>query len=112
MDSNSFSIKCTTKFKYYIVLHSITMDVVSVKFQKEVLKKIDDSILEHNFNSRTEFIRDAVRDKLDELRKETLIKEFLTYNGKSKKKTSYAQNEQTRKAVSKELFEDLGKRFS
>jgi len=88
------------------------MEVVTVKFQEPVLKKIDKSITEHNFNSRTEFIREAVRDKLADLSKEDLIKEFLKFRGKAKKKTSYEENRKTRKIVSKELLQELEKRFS
>jgi metal-responsive CopG/Arc/MetJ family transcriptional regulator len=83
------------------------METVSVKFQEDVLKKIDANITHHNFNSRTEFIRDAIRDKLNELNKEELINEFLKFKGKSKKKTSYNQ-----KTKSQELMAELDKRFN
>ena len=88
------------------------METVSVKFQEDVLKKIDTSISQHNFNSRTEFIRDAVRDKLAELSKEDLMEEFLKFRGKAKKKTTYEENRKTREDVSKELMAELDKRFS
>lgn len=87
------------------------MEVVTIKFQEPVLEKIDKSIAEHNFNSRTEFIREAVRDKLAELSKEDLIKEFLKFRGKAKKKTSYEENMETREIASKELLRELEKRF-
>jgi metal-responsive CopG/Arc/MetJ family transcriptional regulator len=88
------------------------MENVSVKFNEDVLKKVDESISEHNFNSRTEFIRDAVRDKLDELSKVDLMKEFLKFRGKAKKKTTYAENRKTKEEVSKKLMDELEKRFS
>ena len=88
------------------------METVSVKFQEDVLKKIDTSINQHNFNSRTEFIRDAVRDKLADLSKENLMEEFLKFRGKAKKKTTYEENRKTRDIVSKELMAELDKRFS
>ncbi|PIN81880.1 hypothetical protein COV11_00810 [Candidatus Woesearchaeota archaeon CG10_big_fil_rev_8_21_14_0_10_30_7] len=47
------------------------MEAVTVKFQENVLKEIDKNITEHHFNSRTEFIREAIRDKIDELREMT-----------------------------------------
>ena len=50
------------------------METVTVKFQENVLKNIDKSIAEHDFNSRTEFIRESVRDKLSELNKNDLVK--------------------------------------
>ena len=87
------------------------MEVVTVKFQEDVLKIIDETIAEHNFNSRTEFIREAVRDKLSELSKEELINEFLKFKGKARKKTSYKDNLKTKQEVSKKLMEELERRF-
>ncbi len=88
------------------------MEVVTVKFKEDVLKKIDSTIAQHNFNSRTEFIREAVRDKITMLSKEDLIKEVLKFRGKSKVKTTDEQNERTREIVSQELMRELDKRFS
>lgn len=87
------------------------MEVVTVKFQENVLKKMDDSISGHNFNYRTEFIREAVRDKLDELDREELINDFLKFKGKAKKRTTYAENRKTKELVSKELMAELERRF-
>ncbi len=87
------------------------METVTVKFQEDVLKRIDNSIEKHNFNSRTEFLREAVRDKLAELNKDELINEFLKFKGKAKKKTTYEENRKTREIVSKELMEELDKKF-
>ena len=88
------------------------MEVVTVKFQEDVLERIDNSISRHNFNSRTEFIREAVRDKLAELNKDDLIKEFLKFKGKAKKQTTYEENRKTKEIVGKELMQELDKRFS
>jgi len=88
------------------------MEVVTVKFQEDILKKIDRTIAEHDFNSRTEFIREAVRDKLAEFSKEELINEFLKFRGKAKNKTTYKENIKTKEAVSRELMAELGKRFN
>ena len=77
------------------------METVTVKFQEDILKKIDDSITEHNFNSRTEFIREAVRDKIAELSREDLIKEFRKFRGKAMRKTAYEENRKTKEIVSK-----------
>ena len=87
------------------------MEIVSVKFQEDVLKKVDKAIVEHNFNSRTEFIRESVRDKLSGLSREEIIQEFLKFRGKSKVKTTYEENRRTREEVSEELRKELQKRF-
>jgi len=87
------------------------MEIVSVKFQEEILKEVDSKIAKHHFNSRTEFIREAVRDKLKGLTEEERIAEFMKFYGKSKKKTTIEDNERTREIVSKELEQKLAKRF-
>ena len=84
------------------------METVTVKFQEDVLKKIDTSINKHNFDSRTEFIREAVRDKITELDREDLIKEFLKFRGKAKKKTTYEENRKTREKVFIEMAREKG----
>lgn len=87
------------------------MEIVGIRFKENVLNKIDKNIEKHNFNSRTEFIREAVRDKLESLDKEDLIKEFIKFRGKAKNKTTYEHNRKTKEDVSKELKKELDKRF-
>jgi len=86
------------------------MESVTVKFKEDVLKRIDSSIESHNFNSRTEFIREAVRDKLAGLSKEDLMAEFLKYKGKARK-TTKEENSKAKESAGKELLEELEKRF-
>jgi len=88
------------------------MEVVTVKFQEKILKKIDKKISECNYNSRTEFLREAVREKLEKLSHEEIIKEFMKLRGKSKIKTTYEQDRKTKWIASKELMAELDKRFS
>ena len=88
------------------------MEIVSVKFKQEILEKIDSTITEHNFNSRTEFIREAVRDKMESFSRDELLKEFLKFRGKSPIKTTGKEREKIRKQASKELIEELDNRFS
>ena len=88
------------------------MDIVTVRFQEGILKRMDKSIAEHNYNSRTEFIRDAIRDKLDIIKKEELINKFLSLRGSMKRKAANKDDEKLRQEFSKELMERLDKRFS
>jgi metal-responsive CopG/Arc/MetJ family transcriptional regulator len=96
----------------YIVLQRITMQIVSVKFQEDILKKMDQVIQESNYNSRTEFIREAVRNKLSAQDKEELLKKFLSLRGKAKVNTTDEENEKTREEVGRELRAELEKRFN
>jgi metal-responsive CopG/Arc/MetJ family transcriptional regulator len=87
------------------------MKTVTVRFKKNILDNLDEKINEHNFNSRTEFIREAVREKLSDLTKEELLREFLKYRGKSKTKTNYKDNRKTRGLISKKLMKELEEKF-
>ena len=87
------------------------MKVVSVKFEDRVLKEVDENIKSNNFNSRTEFIRGAIRDKLDQLRKEKAFLEFLNYKGKADKKTTDKENLENKKEIEKQLLKELENRF-
>ena len=64
------------------------MDVISLKLDERMLKNVDKSLKKHNFSTRTEFIRTAIRDKLQELDKESLLQEFLKLQGSKKTRTS------------------------
>lgn len=88
------------------------MEIVTIKFQEDILKKIDESITKHNFNSRTEFIREAVRDKLEKLSKDDLIKEFMKLRGKAKIKSNPEDDEKRKWEFSKVLQAELEKKFS
>ena len=88
------------------------METVTVKFQENILKKIDKNIVEHNFNSRTEFIREAIRDKLSELNKDDLIKEFLKFRGRAKKRLSDEKFRKNRAKASKEIEKLLDEKFN
>ncbi|MFH0869627.1 MAG: ribbon-helix-helix domain-containing protein [archaeon] len=87
------------------------MDIITIRFQEDILKKIDQSIVNHNFNSRTEFIREAVRDKLAGLSKEEAIDAFLSLRGKLKGRTKPEDDEKLKWAASRELMAELDKRF-
>ncbi len=88
------------------------MESVSVKFQEKILKKMDKCIHEHNFNSRTEFIREAVRDKLTEVQQQLLIQELMKLRGAAKRKTTDKDDERIREEASRELLRKLEKHFS
>lgn len=81
------------------------MEMVSLKLDENMLKTMDKSLRKHNFSTRTEFIRDAIREKLEELNREELMNEFLKFKGKAKKSVSDA----TLKKIREDVFEQLAK---
>lgn len=87
------------------------METISLKLEGEMLKNIDDGLKKHNFGTRTEFIRSAIREKLEVLSRDEMIKEFMKFRGKAKNKVSDKRLSEIREEVSKELQEELDKRF-
>lgn len=58
----------SVKFKYYLVLLNITMESISLKMEAHFLQEIEKAMKKHNYSTKTEFIREAIRDKMKELK--------------------------------------------
>ena len=67
------------------------MEAISLKLEKNLLNEIDQKITKHRYSTRTEFIRDAIREKLSELEKQELINAVSKLRGISKRKTTDEQ---------------------
>jgi metal-responsive CopG/Arc/MetJ family transcriptional regulator len=50
------------------------MDTISLKMEGKLLREIDSVIRDYRYSTRTEFIRDAIRTKLNALEKEAVIR--------------------------------------
>lgn len=86
---------------------SITMEVISLKLEDDLLKEIDYSLIHNRYATRTEFIRDAIREKLSDLEKEELLKELVRLKGSVKRKTTDKQLHD----AGEKAFEILEKKF-
>ncbi|MBI2673632.1 hypothetical protein HYX19_05195 [Candidatus Woesearchaeota archaeon] len=64
------------------------METITIKMEDRMLVEIDQKLGEHRYSTRTEFIRDAIREKLSELEKEQVLKLLSQLKGVSKRKTS------------------------
>jgi len=67
------------------------METISLKLEDNLLDEIDKKLVKHRYSTRTEFIRDAIREKLSELEKEQLLKAVAELSGASKRKTTDEQ---------------------
>jgi metal-responsive CopG/Arc/MetJ family transcriptional regulator len=54
------------------------METISLKMEGKLLRDIDFLIKDYRYSTRTEFIRDAIRAKLNELDKEEAIKQLVS----------------------------------
>lgn len=79
------------------------MKSLSIKLDKSLLNEIDKNLVRHRYSTRTEFIRDAVRDKLSDLEKEELLKKVSLLYGASKRRTTDDQLHQVRKKLEKDF---------
>lgn len=84
------------------------METITIKMEDKLLNEIDQKLEVHRYSTRTEFIRDAIREKLSELEKEEVLKNLAQLRGSSKRKTSDAQLH----AARDKAFEMLEKKFN
>ncbi len=78
--------------------------MVSLKLEKNILKEIDANLIKRRYSTRTEFIREAIREKIKELEKEELLKK---YYGASKRKTTDEELHRVRQAAFEELEKEI-----
>ena len=83
------------------------MESVTIKVHKEMLNEIKKSI-KPDYGTKSEFIRDAIREKLEKKRQKELIKHFEKYFGGVKKKTSYKREKEIREIVGKKYAKKFG----
>lgn len=84
------------------------MEAISLKLDETLLNNIDLSLQENNYSTRTEFIRDAIRDKLNAIRREKMAQEFLKFKGRAGKTTTIAKNKKTAAAALNSIAKEMG----
>ena len=67
--------KVLETFKYYIVLHS-NMESISLKLEGNFLRDIERIMRKHRYSTKTEFIREAIRDKINGIEKQETLKKI------------------------------------
>ena len=94
------------KFKYYLVLLN-NMETVSIKLEDGFAKNVEKTMKKHNYTTKTEFIREAIRDKIKELETQEALKRVDRLYGASRIKTTDRQLHAARERA----FEELEKEF-
>jgi len=83
------------------------METISLRLEDEFLQDLERVMQKYRYSTKTEFVRAAIRDKINWLKKEELLKKVAVLSGSSGKKTS---DEQLHEAGEK-AFEILEKKF-
>jgi len=84
------------------------MESVNLKLEKGLLNKIDSSLEEYHFSTRTEFIRTAIREKLSEMEKEKIILGINKLKGSSKHKATPDEYERIREEIARKYAKKYG----
>ncbi|MBI4146672.1 hypothetical protein HY489_05040, partial [Candidatus Woesearchaeota archaeon] len=89
------------------VLLSNTMETVSVKLEEEFARTVDKVMKKHHYATKTEFIREAMRDKVVSLEKEELLMRVNKLYGFSKRRTTDEDLHRARERAVAELEKEL-----
>ncbi len=83
------------------------METVCVKFEEKFLKDVESAMKNHRYSTKTEFIREAVRDKIRDLEKEEALLRVKKFYGASKRKTTDKELHEARQRAFEELDKEL-----
>lgn len=83
------------------------MEAVSLKLEDSFLEDIEETMKKHRYTTKTEFIREAIRDKIRELEKEEALLRIKKLYGSSKRKTSDEQIHKAGEKAFRELEKEL-----
>ena len=94
---------------YISCIYTVNMatELVTFKLESEFLKEVDGISKKSGFSNRTDFIRNALREKVDEIKLKEAMLEIAHLKGAAKKKTSEKQYEEVREKA----FQELSKKF-
>ncbi len=93
------------------------MDVLTVRLDDNISKKIEVILKEFNYSTKTDFVREAIRTKVIEMEEQrnkkealkNLEKYFGAFKGKSMSREEY---EPLRIKAGEEFMAELGKKFN
>ncbi len=84
------------------------MEAICVRLDESTIKSLDSSMKRFNYATRTDFIREAIRDKLRELEKDRAIVEFKRFMGSAKTHVSDKRLHEIREEISRKYAEKFG----
>jgi len=64
------------------------METISIRLDESMVNELEKIMKRHHFATLTEFVREAIRDRMKELEHEELQRQISRLAGSSKRKTS------------------------
>ena len=84
------------------------METISLKLQESVAREMDRLSKLFHYNTKTEFIREAIRDKMKALESELFAMKLKKFKGAAKVKVSDERLHELREEVAKEYAKKQG----
>lgn len=81
----------------------MTVELITFKLEHNFLNEIDMISKEAGYSNRTDFIRNALREKLEEIKLKKAMIELSRMKGKAKKKVTDKEIHQVRETLAIEL---------
>jgi metal-responsive CopG/Arc/MetJ family transcriptional regulator len=82
-------------------------EMISLKLEDKFLDEIDIIVKKEGYQNRTEFIRNALREKVEEAKLKQAMMEIAHLKGASKRKTTEKEYEMMRKIGFEKISKDL-----
>ncbi len=83
-------------------------EMITVKLEDTFLGDIDTIVKNEGYQNRTEFIRNALREKMEEIKMRQAMMELAHLKGRVKKKTTETDYEKVRARAFEEISRKLG----
>jgi len=74
----------------------MSTEMITIKLEDQFLKEIDSVVEREGYQNRTEFIRNALREKLEDVKMKEAVIELARLKGAAKKKISPDEYEKVR----------------
>ncbi|MBI2147202.1 hypothetical protein HYU19_01865 [Candidatus Woesearchaeota archaeon] len=87
------------------------METISLKMEDTFLETIERAMKKHNYSTKTEFIREAIREKLNTLEKQESAMRALMAHGAGRKKHGIITDEEihaAREKIAKQMAKEFG----
>lgn len=85
----------------------MTTDMITIKLEDVFLHDIDGIVKNEGYQNRTEFIRNALREKIEEIKLRKAMMELAHLKGSAKKKTT----EESYEKIRAKAFEEISKKL-
>ena len=84
------------------------MEHISIKLEDNFLKDLKKAMKKKSYSTKSEFIREAIRDKIEEIEKKEMLQHIDRIAGKSKRKTTDEEIHVAGEKVFRELAKKHG----